>query len=92
LRLVDWEYGGVGDPVFDVAGYLSHHLLDAGQAATLLDAYGAGFDAARLQDARWAYDYVQWLWYRVAARMTEHVDAGLVTCAVALAERLRESN
>jgi thiamine kinase-like enzyme len=92
LRLVDWEYGGVGDPVFDVAGYVSHHPLDAGKAAALLDAYGAGFDAARLQDARWAYDYVQWLWYRVAARMTDPVDSGLEACAVALAKRLRASN
>jgi aminoglycoside phosphotransferase (APT) family kinase protein len=88
LRLVDWEYGGIGDPVFDLAGYLSHHALDEPQAGILLDAYGAGSDRARLGAARWAYDYVQWLWFRVAARMTGVVDTGLEATAAAIADRL----
>jgi aminoglycoside phosphotransferase (APT) family kinase protein len=69
LRLVDWEYGGVGDPIYDLAGFCSHHALDADQTAALLDAYGSRIESARLSAARWAYDYVQWLWHRLAVRL-----------------------
>jgi hypothetical protein len=44
-----------------------HLALDAAQRELLLDAYGVQSPGARLRDACWAYDYVQWLWYRVAA-------------------------
>ncbi len=66
LWLVDWEYGGVGDPLFDVAGFLAFHELGAAETDLLLDAYGAGSTVDRevLEEARWAFDYVQWLWYR----------------------------
>ena len=29
LRIVDWEYAGMGDPRFDLANFASHHELDA---------------------------------------------------------------
>jgi thiamine kinase-like enzyme len=66
LWLVDWEYGGIGDPLFDVAGFLALHELGAAETDLLLDAYGAGapIDRGVLEEARWAFDYVQWLWYR----------------------------
>ena len=67
LCLVDWEYGGVGDPIYDVAGFLCHHPLDETGTGILLDAYGRGVPPERLRDACWAYDYVRWLWYRIAA-------------------------
>jgi thiamine kinase-like enzyme len=67
LWLVDWEYGGRGDPLMDLAGFLAMHELDATATAELVDAYGqlAVSDRERLADARWAFDYVQWLWYRL---------------------------
>ena len=66
LWLVDWEYGGRGDPLFDVAGFLAMHQLGPGPTATFVTAYGRLTPADRLclDDARWAFDYVQWLWYR----------------------------
>ena len=66
LWLVDWEYGGIGDPLFDVAGFLALHELGAAETDLLLGAYGAGAPVDRevLTEARWAFDYVQWLWYR----------------------------
>jgi thiamine kinase-like enzyme len=67
LWLVDWEYGGLGDPVFDLAGFASHHVLDRERSAQLLDACAADVAPSEFDDARWVYDYVQWLWYRVAA-------------------------
>lgn len=67
LWLVDWEYGGRGDPLFDIAGFLALHDADRGATALLLASYArlSPSDAALLEDARWAFDYVQWLWYRV---------------------------
>lgn len=66
LWLVDWEYGGRGDPLFDVAGFLALHELGPAQTAIFLEAYAglAPADAELLEAARWAFDYVQWLWYR----------------------------
>ena len=66
LCLVDWEYGGIGDPIYDVAGFLCHHPVDEAETGLLLDAYGPGMRRERLPDACWAFDYVQWLWYRLA--------------------------
>jgi thiamine kinase len=66
LWLVDWEYGGRGDPLFDVAGFLALHGLDARSSTIFVDAYARlrAHDLAVLDEARWAFDYVQWLWYR----------------------------
>ena len=66
LWLVDWEYGGRGNPLFDVASFLALHELGPGPTQVFLDAYGrpqAG-DPGCLDDALWLFDYVQWLWYR----------------------------
>jgi len=67
LTLIDWEYGGHGDPIFDLASFVSYHALDAAAVALLLATYAGPADAARLGDGRWAFDYVQWLWYLAAA-------------------------
>jgi thiamine kinase len=67
--LVDWEYAGLGDPVYDLASYASQHALDAAGRRRLARAYvraGGRIDAGRLALAAWAFDYVQWLWYRAA--------------------------
>jgi thiamine kinase-like enzyme len=67
LWLVDWEYAGLGDPVFDLASCASQLELSAASAGQLCNEYihaGGTVDPARLNPARWAFDYVQWLWYR----------------------------
>jgi thiamine kinase-like enzyme len=67
LWLVDWEYAGLGDPVFDLASCASQLELSAGRTRLLCDEYiraGGTVELARLDLARWAFDYVQWLWYR----------------------------
>jgi len=92
LLLVDWEYGGLGDPVYDLAGCMIHLELDAEQREVLLDAYGVQSPGARLRDACWAYDYVQWLWYRVAAEPPAKPGAGALSeAASAIARRLERS-
>jgi len=67
LWLVDWEYAGLSDPVFDLASCASQLELSAAGVGLLCDEYvraGGTVDPARLDLARWAFDYVQWLWYR----------------------------
>ena len=69
LWLVDWEYAGLGDPAIDLASFASQHGLHARRRTRLAEAYvaaGGRLEAPRLDLARWAFDYVQWLWYRLA--------------------------
>jgi len=67
LWLVDWEYAGLGDPVFDLPSCASQLELSAASVVLLCDEYvraGGIVELTRLDLARWAFDYVQWLWYR----------------------------
>jgi thiamine kinase len=80
LWLVDWEYGGVGDPLFDLASFACQHEFGTRERAALIAAYGAGpgsageIQATALDAACTAFDYVQWLWYSIWA--ARHPDAG----------------
>jgi thiamine kinase-like enzyme len=66
LWLVDWEYGGRGDPLMDLAGFLAMHELGPPASEQFLAAYGRlpPGDRVLVEAARWVFDYVQWLWYR----------------------------
>lgn len=44
LWVIDWEYAGFGNPLFDVAGLASNCGFDAGQDGRLLRAYLGGDD------------------------------------------------
>jgi len=94
LWLVDWEYGGVGDPLFDVAGFLALHELGVAETDLLLGAYGAGAPVDRevLPEARWAFDYVQWLWYRSCLGSRPDPDGVLADREAGLASRLLRCN
>lgn len=94
LWLVDWEYGGVGDPLFDVAGFLALHELGAAETDLLLGAYGADapIDRGILEEARWVFDYVQWLWYRSRRDSRPDPDGILADREGRLASRLLRCN
>ena len=48
IRIVDWEYAGMGDPYFDLGNFSINHGLDADQDAILLAAYlGEGVQEAK---------------------------------------------
>jgi thiamine kinase-like enzyme len=67
LWLVDWEYAGLNDPVFDLASYASQCGLSGNAMQLLCEAYataGGAVEEGRLALALWAFDYVQWLWYQ----------------------------
>lgn len=90
LWLVDWEYGGLGDPLMDLAGFLAMHELAPAPTEVFLAAYGTlpPADRGLVEAARWAFDYVQWLWYRrrfpdggaAAGDRTERLSRRLLHC------------
>jgi thiamine kinase-like enzyme len=49
IRIVDWEYAGMGDVFFDLANFAINHELDAAQSRLLLEAY---FGSVRREDLR----------------------------------------
>jgi len=68
IRLIDWEYAGVGEPLFDLASLCIYHRYSKAQRERLLTAYGAPSDATnwqRLELACWLFDYIRDLWMAV---------------------------
>lgn len=65
LRIVDWEYAGMGDPYFDLANFAINHELDAVGRALLLAAYlGEASDEgiAALELMRFMSDFREAMW------------------------------
>jgi thiamine kinase-like enzyme len=50
LWLVDWEYAGIGHPLFDLANLSANAALDDGQESALLTAYRSQADARDLAE------------------------------------------
>ena len=66
LRIVDWEYAGMGDPFFDLANFSVNHELDASQRRILLEAYGDE-DVRSLEAMRFMSDFREAMWGVVQA-------------------------
>lgn len=63
VRLLDWEYSGLGEPLFDLASYSQSNNLTDEQCETLLSAYGATNEARqRFAVERQLFDWVSVLW------------------------------
>jgi thiamine kinase-like enzyme len=70
LRLIDWEYSGIGERLFDLASICVYHRYSKAQREALLRAYrGEPVDEAvrRLDLACWLFEYVRELWLEVRA-------------------------
>ena len=68
LRLIDWEYSGIGEPMFDLASICVYHRYARPDRERLLDAYvtSASSNAAhQLELACWLFEYVKDLWTEV---------------------------
>ena len=90
LWLVDWEYGGCGDPLFDLAALFCLHDLSAPQRTTVLDAYGplGLVPSEELAAACRLFDYVQWLWFRLWVATHQDATAEYAERAAWIAARL----
>jgi thiamine kinase-like enzyme len=74
LRIVDWEYAGMGDVFFDLANFSVNHGLDEDSRDTLLEAYfGAARPADRrvLELMRFMSDFREAMWGVVQAAVSD---------------------
>ena len=65
IRIVDWEYAGLGDPFFDLGNFSVNHGLSAEEDAVLLGAYEGEVRApreARLLLMRIVSDFREAMW------------------------------
>jgi thiamine kinase-like enzyme len=65
IRIVDWEYAGLGDPFFDLGNFSVNHGLSADEDAVLLEGYEGtvrSSRAARLHLMRIASDFREAMW------------------------------
>lgn len=68
LWLLDWEYAGLGDPLFDLAAVCCYHDYDVHLRGGLLLEYRGYIDPAeldRLHRMCWLFDYIKELWMQV---------------------------
>lgn len=68
LRLIDWEYAGLGERFFDLASLCIYHSYDREQRERLLRGYAGDFDSQtwhRLELCCWLFDYIRELWMEV---------------------------
>jgi thiamine kinase-like enzyme len=65
IRIVDWEYAGMGDPFFDLGNFSVNHDLTIEEDRLLLDAYDGFIEAsrlARLELMRVVSDFREAMW------------------------------
>src|SRR5690606_21605043 len=68
LRLIDWEYAGIGEPMFDLASICVYHHFTRPERERLLEAYSTtpqSNAAHQLELACWLFEYVKDLWTEV---------------------------
>jgi thiamine kinase-like enzyme len=74
LRIVDWEYAGMGDRFFDLANFSINHELDAAQSEALLSAYFGEVrraDLEALELMRFMSDFREAMWGVVQSAVSE---------------------
>jgi len=93
IRIVDWEYAGMGDRFFDLANFSINHEFDEGANAALLEAYFGELrdeDAGALRLMRFMSDFREAMWGVVQQGISE-LDFDFVAYASEHFERLRRT-
>jgi aminoglycoside phosphotransferase (APT) family kinase protein len=90
LWLLDWEYGAVTDPLFDLGCVLAYYPQAQAHEALLLETAGLRDSAspAMLRHAAWLYVLVSYLWHRVH-RLGQAVRADEAAIEQELLQRLQ---
>jgi len=91
LRLLDWEYAAVADPLFDLACILAYYPQAAPHAAALLEAAGLAerADLDMLARASWLFVLASYFWERLR-RLAEPAGPREPDVGHALLRRLQE--
>ena len=74
IRIVDWEYAGMGDVFFDLANFSINHQLDEGGRRALLEAYFGTVkerDERALELMRFMSDFREAMWGVVQGAVSE---------------------
>jgi len=74
IRIVDWEYAGMGDVFFDLANFAVNHELDDAQSRRLLSTYAGELreeDERALALMRFMSDFREAMWGVVQATVSE---------------------
>ena len=74
IRIVDWEYAGMGDRFFDLANFAVNHEFSAEDEERLLDAYfgeASAAEAAHLQLMKFMSDFREAMWGVVQQGISE---------------------
>jgi thiamine kinase-like enzyme len=93
IRIVDWEYAGLGDPFFDLANFAINHELDEDGRRVLLEAYFGevrGEDERALELMRFMSDFREAMW-GVLQRTVSTLDFDFAAYAAEHFERLRRT-
>jgi thiamine kinase-like enzyme len=93
LRIVDWEYAGMGDPFFDLANFSINHELDDVAKERLLAAYfgeAREADLRALELMRFMSDFREAMWGIVQQAISE-LDFDFVAYANEHFERLERT-
>lgn len=89
VRLLDWEYSGLGEPLFDLASYSQSNDLPMAEQRVLLEAYGATQETHdRFQSECQLFDWTCALWLAVAGMRNTAVGRSRFDLLV---ERLRRA-
>ena len=90
IRIIDWEYAGMGDPFFDLGNFSINHELTEAQDRILLEAYDGDVRAprlARLTLMRVVSDFREAMW-GVLQQGVSSLDVDFVDYASSRFERL----
>ncbi|MEO8291332.1 MAG: choline/ethanolamine kinase family protein [Gaiellaceae bacterium] len=93
IRIVDWEYAGMGDVFFDLANFSINHELGPSENAALLEAYFGEADPAHgasLVLMRFMSDFREAMWGVVQQGISE-LDVDFVAYATEHFERLERT-
>jgi thiamine kinase-like enzyme len=94
LRVVDWEYAGMGDPFFDLANFSINHELSEEQKSRLLEAYfgePTAEQSASLELMCFMSDFREAMWGVVQQGISD-LDVDFVAYADEHFERLRRTS
>jgi thiamine kinase-like enzyme len=89
LWIVDWEYAGMGDPLFDLANFAVNHSLDEDGERALLAAYGSD-DHDALVLMRFMSDFREAMW-GVVQQVVSELDFDFADYAERHFERLERT-
>ena len=90
IRIIDWEYAGMGDPFFDLGNFSINHELESDEDVLFLEAYDGSIDPrrlARLTLMRVVSDFREAMW-GVLQQGVSTLDVDFVAYAAGSFDRL----